>query len=720
MTKTQNILIFLFLTCLTAYGQKEWNNWYFGENAGLSFNTPDGVPIAVSNGSLFSEEGCSSLSDDKGALLFYSDGMTIFNRVHTIFPSGAGLAGNNNSTQSSLLIRKPGSKSIYYLITTDFGPGTNGCRYSEIDLTLDNGFGNITYNKNIQLFSASTEKLTSVKHSNGKDWWIIGHQQSSDVFRSYLVTASGINQSPVISIAGKPLSDNVLNNKGYLKASRYGNKLALAATGDGFIEIFNFNNSTGVIDSKSVLINSPSLQNVYGIEFSPDGSKLYASRFEPSSAIFQFDLNEPPSQIINSQLLIFEKDENYSIGALQLGPDNKIYVAKIGSTYLGRINHPDISGKGSTYIDSSISLNNRKCRFGLPNCYSMETLKIEFKSNTPLCAGDSLFLECNNIFGADYKWNGPGGFTSNLYNPAIYLNSDTLKGFYKVTITIGGIVISDSIYLDVSTKPDFTLSSSDSTILCPGDSTLLKASTMEQNLKFRWSTGQASQEIYVKKPGIYSVSAVNLSGCTTTKQIEVSFFDFEPKIKTLGPTILCNGDSVHLMVQPYSPDYKLKWSTGESTKQITVKKSQHITLDVESTQGCKSKDSIDIVVYDKLNAKIESNISPPFCSGDTIELRTNLMSSDISYKWSTGDTTPVIKISKPGYYNVILEANGNCTDSTSFFAPFTDKPDISIIAGNKTSFCDGDFVNLSASSSYTGFLKYYWNTGDSTQTIKVF
>jgi len=64
------------------YSQKEANIWYFGENAGLDFNS--GVPVALLDGQLNTREGCATISDKNGNLLFYTDGITVWNRSHKI------------------------------------------------------------------------------------------------------------------------------------------------------------------------------------------------------------------------------------------------------------------------------------------------------------------------------------------------------------------------------------------------------------------------------------------------------------------------------------------------------------------------------------------------------------------------------------------------------------------------------------------------------------
>lgn len=51
-----------------AFAQGETNFWYFGQNAGLDFT--GGSPVAVTNGQLNINEGCASISDASGNLLF--------------------------------------------------------------------------------------------------------------------------------------------------------------------------------------------------------------------------------------------------------------------------------------------------------------------------------------------------------------------------------------------------------------------------------------------------------------------------------------------------------------------------------------------------------------------------------------------------------------------------------------------------------------------------
>src|SRR5690606_7299225 len=107
-----SVIFFTFHICIA---QNEANIWYFGENAGLDFNS--GSPIALLDGQLNTLEGCSTISDSDGNLLFYSDGIKVWNKNHQIMLNGTGLHGHVSSTHSALIIPKPNNSNIYYIFT---------------------------------------------------------------------------------------------------------------------------------------------------------------------------------------------------------------------------------------------------------------------------------------------------------------------------------------------------------------------------------------------------------------------------------------------------------------------------------------------------------------------------------------------------------------------------------------------------------------------------
>ena len=137
------LLIVSLVIALTINAQKEANNWYFGDYAGMNFGF--GLPIAVTNGQLTTWEGCSSISTSTGALLFYTDGSLVWNKNHLLMPNGTGLMGHKSSTQSGIIVPKPSDPNHYYIFTVDARDNNlqNGLRYTLVDMTLDGGLGDV-------------------------------------------------------------------------------------------------------------------------------------------------------------------------------------------------------------------------------------------------------------------------------------------------------------------------------------------------------------------------------------------------------------------------------------------------------------------------------------------------------------------------------------------------------------------------------------------------
>ncbi|MCD4745098.1 MAG: hypothetical protein K8R58_02240, partial [Bacteroidales bacterium] len=98
--------------------------WHFYQNAGLEFLPGGGTaPLTggkISTSAIRDGEGCSVIHDKDGNLLFYTDGVTIWDRTHTRMstPGGVSLLGNFSSTQSALIVPQPCNDSLYYVFTT--------------------------------------------------------------------------------------------------------------------------------------------------------------------------------------------------------------------------------------------------------------------------------------------------------------------------------------------------------------------------------------------------------------------------------------------------------------------------------------------------------------------------------------------------------------------------------------------------------------------------
>ncbi len=373
------LLFFALATSVTAQTNR-FNNWYFGRNAGITFNNGSGgitAPTAITGSAMDVWEGSSSISNAAGVLQFYTDGTTVWNKNHAVMTNGTGLLGDPSATQSGVIVPSPANPNLYYIFTVAKEGGANGLKYSIVDMTASAGLGSVT-TKNTALATPVTEKITVVPKCNGTDFWILAHTWGNNQFLLYEMTAAAPNPTLVSSQAiGMSHSGSTNNAIGAMKASPNGKKIALATNTGNVVEVYNFNNATGVLSNLKTITG---MNYSYGIEFSPNSRYLFVSNWYDiggyGKKIYQFDLNTLPASASNGNN-VYLYNTSLTVGALQAGPDGKIYVSRgtvnnillgrmSGSdTYLGRLDNPNTNG--GSYTENAVNLGAMRCDHGLPN-----------------------------------------------------------------------------------------------------------------------------------------------------------------------------------------------------------------------------------------------------------------------------------------------------------------------------------------------------------------
>ncbi|NJO03911.1 MAG: OmpA family protein, partial [Bacteroidia bacterium] len=359
-----SLIILTFYLAFSLKAQSNAGVWYFGLRAGVDFRS--GQPVACYQGQLNSEEGVAIASDTSGNLLFYTDGRYVWNAHHALMPNGTDLLGHPSSTQSAVIVPRPGSSHLYYLFTVDAEGGREGFRYSLVNMALHDSLGTVDSTQKIFLKAPVTEKLTAVRHRNGRDVWVVVHGWLNDEFYAYLVTPEGVQAEPVISKTGTIHGlGYAMDVRGYLKANPDGTNLALALEESQLFEVFDFDNASGKV-SHPVRGEFPAGFYPYGVEFSPDGSLLYIST-PGVGKIYQFNLQRNSAQdMLDSATEVVGVYGRQWIGALQLGPDGKIYFPLYNQPYLGVIHQPNQPGLACQPQTHYVSLGNGLAQLGLP------------------------------------------------------------------------------------------------------------------------------------------------------------------------------------------------------------------------------------------------------------------------------------------------------------------------------------------------------------------
>jgi gliding motility-associated-like protein len=637
------ILLLFAFTANAQLGKEAWH-WQFGDSCSIDFSS--GTPV-VGKSPLNTLEGCASISDvHSGQLLFYTDGTTVFNANNDTMPNGKGLFGGyGTSTQAALIIPKPGSNNIYYLISADQGgyygvgytnyPNT-GVHYSIIDMNLNNGLGDVTIKNKLLTPPGTTEKLVGLRHCNGYDYWIIDHIFNTNTFNVYLVTANGIDTVPIVSNCGMVESNNnPCESAGYLKASPDNKRLALVSCqGADILEIFDFDNSTGIISNQSALLGANSqLYDLYGISFSPDGKKLYVSVYTSVLCeLLQFNLIGPTA----THTVISTK---CGFQAIQIGPDNKIYVADGGDSTLSIINYPNNLGASCGFQYAGLTLSKgAKCLCGLPNFI-----------DGGLCAtklGSAIVEKCN-AFDTDTLDAGPGFLSYN------WSTGDTTEktiinspGKYWVTITSNSnCSITDTInaYLIQPFKKD--------TVFCKQNT---EVNVYQNNAQiYLWNDNSTNPVKTIDSTGLYWVNISYTNGCRVTDTFNIIVSPF-PSLIYPDTLRICYSPSQPAILNPKISGQYI-WNTGSTSSQITANNSGTYWVEIAGPYNCKTGDTTFVLLVPFPKALFGKDTM--FCNGN------NVLDATITngqYFWSTGATMPSINITQPGNYWVRIENNIGC------------------------------------------------------------
>lgn len=546
--KIPGFLLVLICT-MNLSAQNEFSKWYFGSYAGLDFSTQP--PTALSNSSMSTVEGVATVSDASGNLLFYTDGVQVYNSTHAYMANGLSLFGGGSTTQSAIIVKQPGSNTIYYIFTADDLAGPNGYRYSIVDMTLAAGLGSVTV-KNAALYSPTCEKQVAVRHCNGRDVWLVSHHYGSNEFRTYLLTSAGLGVNPIVSAIGETPGMTVTpTTLGQLKISPDGKKLAMASftisvpnsLGVGGFHLFDFDAATGVVSNSLTLLGGTNLTmnaGAYGIEFSPDGTKLYGSTSPGLSpnytcTLFQWSIcNSNTTAIVASQYSF--NLTGLGAGSLQRATDGKIYLAVGGgtTTSLGIINNPNASGAALNFVPNGLDISPGVSSLGLPNFINpYQRVPYALFSHTVSCQNVSFMASpaltfssgcsASPYLASGYLWDfgdpiSGSANTSTLANP---VHNYSLTGTYSVSLILYSNCTNDTLRKVVTiTTPGPTLAISGNTLICKNTKATFTASG---GSTFQWSnnTTASTATFSPANTAVYSVSAT-LNGCTESKQFTIT------------------------------------------------------------------------------------------------------------------------------------------------------------------------------------------------------
>lgn len=620
--------LFFLITLLftvSASAQNQNNIWYFGANAGVDFN--QNPAVALTNGKLNASEACASVADEAGSLLFYTDGLTVWNKNHNVMDNGTGLAGDINKSATQILVIPQPNDDQQYLIFTMSGFGGE-LYYSIVNMTHNGGLGRVTQ-KNTYLLDASTEKITAVRHANGTDIWVIGHESNTNIFYEWLVKATGLLQVPERTIPiGRLQSGRATSSIGYLKVSPNATMIVSAANdaNGGFVEQFDFNNATGAITNPQILTGFTNGTIPYGIEFSPNSNLLYISEYQSNLAgnIYQVKLPFVTGTINNKGAVL---NSLQGVATLQIAPNGRIYVSQVDKGFLHAINSPNSEGGESDFQLNALPLGSRKTKLGLPSFNINNFTGLSYNSVGNCSAQPTQFKITSNNTNFDiitWDFGDPASGAANTSNQRDPLHQFTADGVYTVTVTTirNGISDSKARQITILKSPDGALHDvvADKPILCADGTVNITAQGATGTEVYNWY--DENQALITQNNGTFQSPVlttntsyyVSISNgiCEGERQkIDITRDNAIAEI-TATNTIIDLGETITLTA---NDAIKYEWSPAiyldaTDTRSVISKPVDNVTYTLTTTNanGCTAQATVNVIV--RSDIKVPNTFTP--------------------------------------------------------------------------------------------------------------
>ena len=743
---------FFFFISLYCFSQRETDNWFFGNKAGLNFGID--VVNTLTDGQMIAPAGCSSISDSNGNLLFYTNGSAVWNSNHEIMKNGSLIAGELENLQNSIIIKKPLTEDTFYIFTTRENKSTSpflpvGLFFSEVSFKND-PLGEVTIRYS-RIKETVTQRITAVHHKNGKDFWVItfGKQSSAsskyDTFSIFKINETGLIRSP-ITVQGS----ETVSTYGDMKVSPNGKYIAVADYTDRYLYIYNFNNETGEVTFNKRIITDPAplaARFPKGVEFSIDSKKIFfSSENGDNNYIYEYRLEG--GDLFESKKLIFSTND-YKIGSLQLSKNEMIYAACYDNNFnneqIGSIENvaTDFATfNKNTDISPNFSLK------GLPNFVQSYFRNRIITENQ--CVFDMFNFDLDSYAPiASVTWDFGDGNTSKLMNPE---HTYTAPGDYIVTATININSQDIPLYKKITVYPLPKLIPNQEIVQCDDDNdgvNLFNLYTIADKIatdtthtyKFYRSltdaqndTNQISdpENFYNEtNPQTIYTKVTSINGCSDIESFSIEAL-FRPPL-TISPITVCRNPENSIDEDKGLFDLRVKKSqiisdlglsklekvsffdsAENAQKSINplpfeyISGSTTIWVKIENENGCFGISPIDLIVNHPL-INLQDNYTICISPSDHPAIILNADSSNDRFEWkdennNTISTSNTFILTRKGEFSLTIYkiVNGiECSNSKKFTVNYPPAPEILNIEVNVQSETDNSvYISIDGDSSY--------------------
>lgn len=639
-----NILFYISLSI----AQKETNNWCISDRYNLSFNS--NPPTLTQNTAMYAFKHNASISDADGNLLFYTDGIKVWNRKHEVMPNGSDITAESSITydyivgSKIMVIPSLVDSNIYYLLILN-GYFTNSqyiksiLKFVSIDISKEQGYGDVVIKS--QTISDSIDNYSVLINQYNNESWIIARKNDGSL------TQFSINQYGSIS----DIVDFHTDKQGFfMRITSDGSKICFCY--EEKLVIYEINHKDKTLGKQVYLFDKIPYYPT-AIEFSPDGSKLYVCLY--NYGYIQFDISKPD----NLDFVTLLQEKQHLNNSLQNGPDGKLYLIK--SDYLYVIEKPNEAGlacllKKTDYNLEDVNINLPEFPSYFLNFYAEINIQTEshcHKQITNFTPSDTAGIK-------SILWHFGDGNSSTEQSP---IHTYVQAGDYEIKLIAIYNNRTDTITKNISIYPLPDVNLGNDTTICEGSQITIIAKASE-NVSYLWQNNSTANSLTTDKAGTFGLTVTNIANCTATDNIKVNISQL-PNVSLSNDTTICEGSEITIFAET-SQNISYQWQNNSTEKTQTTNKAGIYSLTITNTANCTATDSIKITTQPLPTIELISDTT--VCKGTTITLSAG--DDYESYNWSNGNIGAIneLRINEPQTHTIeIFDGLCYATDSIRIY-----------------------------------------------------
>lgn len=353
-------LIFLLLNSIhiMVFAQTQRNLFFNAKSTSnitrldFDFSPPIPFDIGVGGDDPLWAEGIAHFEDGSGVVLFFFNSDGVYDNTFEYMDGSAGILANASAAEINIC-PNPSNPDQYYILYNN--EQCSSLYYSIVDMSTSDDDGSIgdvvVLNQLVDTNAGNSymEGIEIVEIPDTDDYWFLAFRCFDGIYK-FLIDDTGIGAPQLIQPFGTfPGAPNAGNTEGRGEFDYHNGRIAIAFNNTDRVFTSEFEPINGDI-CNPLMINDPlfgynntTSNGPYGVEFSPDASKLYitswlggGSNIAPELFRYNFTTSN-----LTPFLPDLGPDPVEGFGQIELGRDGFLYVAIDEGTNILQIENPN-------------------------------------------------------------------------------------------------------------------------------------------------------------------------------------------------------------------------------------------------------------------------------------------------------------------------------------------------------------------------------------------